>query len=128
MSKNHNDEPMPPASTEAGAFVDRLAERLGTRASAATIYADPIERDGVTIIPVAKVRYGFGGGGGSKSGAGRRGGGGGVQVSPVGYIELKNGGSEFLPIDSIPKRLRVVSGIFLGSIVLLRLVRKIRSH
>jgi len=49
-------------------FIARLAEKLGMSARAASVYADPIERDGMTIIPVARVRYGFGGGDGVKAG------------------------------------------------------------
>jgi uncharacterized spore protein YtfJ len=63
-----------------------------------------VERDGVTVIPVAKVRWGFGGGGGSgRSPQGEEmgqgsGGGGGVSASPMGYIELRDGQAEFKPI------------------------------
>jgi hypothetical protein len=56
-------------------FVERVAERMGLHASAKAVYAEPVERDGVTIIPVAKVRWGFGGGSGSKSGKRGKGGG-----------------------------------------------------
>ena len=37
------------------------------------MFGDPVERRGITVIPVAKARFGFGGGGG----AGARGGWGG---------------------------------------------------
>ena len=49
--------------------VERVAERLGS-ADARTIYGDPVERNGTTVIPVAKVRFGFGGGAGRKLSAG----------------------------------------------------------
>jgi uncharacterized spore protein YtfJ len=61
------------------------------------IYVEPIERDGVTIIPVVKLRYGFGGGGGHGGEEGGRGAGG-MIVRPAGYIELKNGSSRFQAI------------------------------
>ena len=52
-------------------FVERIAERIGAQATVKAVFGDPIERDGITIIPVAKVRWGFGGGaGGGPSGAG----------------------------------------------------------
>ncbi len=79
-------------------FVGQLAEKLGASSAAKTIYGDPIDRGDVTIIPVAKVLYGFGGGEGDKDGQGGAGGGGGVKVTPIGYIELKNGESKFRPI------------------------------
>lgn len=78
-------------------WIERLADRLGIVARARTIYADPVEQDGVTIIPVAKVRYGFGGGHRGRHGPGY-GGGGGVRVKPVGYIEIRQGTTKFRPI------------------------------
>lgn len=70
-------------------FLDRLAQRLGATANAATIFGTPVERGDVTVIPVAKASYGFGGGSGTRSGEEGCGGGGGVRVAPVGYIEIR---------------------------------------
>jgi uncharacterized spore protein YtfJ len=63
----------------------------------------------VTVIPAAKARFGLGGGGGGSRGEEGQGsgggGGGGVAVSPIGYIELRDHGSEFkrirTPIDLV---------------------------
>ena len=41
-----------------------LGERLQGGASVKNVFGDPITVDGKTVIPVARVRYGFGGGGG----------------------------------------------------------------
>ncbi len=79
-------------------FVDRLAQRLGSTASAATIFGTPVERGDVTVIPVAKAANGFGGGSGSKGGDEGSGGGGGVRVAPVGYIEMRPGAVRYTPI------------------------------
>ena len=117
-------------ATKAGAagpidgFVERMAERVGGKASVRSVFGDPIERDGFTIIPVAKVRWGFGGGAGgpiavgvgrisgspfsdatssSEDGAGASagtGGGGGVAADPVGYLEIGPDGATFIPIVS----------------------------
>jgi uncharacterized spore protein YtfJ len=101
-------------------FVERMAERVGGKASVRAVFGDPIERNGVTIIPVAKVRWGFGGGAGrgpiamgpgtgegmtevealgdnGMSGSGT-GGGGGVTADPVGYLEIGPEGAVFKPI------------------------------
>ena len=53
-----------------------LADRIGARFSAASVYGTPIERDGVTVVPVAAARFGIGAGGGSDSGKGQDGEGG----------------------------------------------------
>jgi uncharacterized spore protein YtfJ len=81
-----------------GDFLDMMAERFGATANAATIFGAPIERDEITVIPVAKVAYGFGGGRGRGSDGDGSGGGGGMRVSPVGYIEMRNGGAVYKPI------------------------------
>lgn len=104
-------------------FVERIAERIGARASVRAVFGDPIERDGITIIPVARVRWGFGGGSGngpvavgpgidgqgppaseagadgSLAGSGS-GGGGGAAADPIGYIEIGPDGATFQPITS----------------------------
>jgi uncharacterized spore protein YtfJ len=89
-------------------IVQRLADVLGAKSSASAAYGPAIERDGVTVIPVAKVRWGFGGGGGTgsaveKLGAGGSGGAGGTLVTPIGYIAIQNGSAEFRRIkEPIP--------------------------
>lgn len=82
-------------------FIEGLAHQLGITANAKHIYGEPVERDGVTVVPVAQAAYGFGGGSGKKkkgelAGEGS-GGGGGAMLIPVGYIEIKNGQTRFRP-------------------------------
>lgn len=76
-------------------LLERLADRLGASANATAIFAPPVERDGVTVIPVAKAKYGFGGGSGQQPEEEGSGGGGGVIVTPVGYIEITEGVTHF---------------------------------
>lgn len=78
-------------------FIEGLAHQLGIAANAKNIYGEPVERDGVTIIPVAKLGYGFGGGSGKNEKDEGMGGGGGLGITPVGYIEIKNGETRFRP-------------------------------
>ncbi len=107
-------------------FVERMAERVGGKASVRAVFGDPIERDGITVVPVAKVRWGFGGGAGNgpvamgpgRPGAspfsesapstdadreivpGGTGGGGGVSAEPIGYLEIGPDGATFISIDA----------------------------
>jgi uncharacterized spore protein YtfJ len=74
-----------------------LAERVGGSADARMVYGEPVERDGVTIVPVAQVRWGFGIGSGFRENPLRTGGGGAV-ASPVGYLELTASGCQYVPI------------------------------
>lgn len=80
-------------------FLERLAQRIGVAADAKRIYGEPVERGGVTVIPVAKAVYAFGGGSGEREneqGTGS-GGGGAMVLKPVGYIEIKRGVTRFRP-------------------------------
>jgi uncharacterized spore protein YtfJ len=101
-------------------FVERIAEHVGARASVRAVFGDPIQRGDITVIPVARVRWGFGGGAGrgpiavgpglgpagataggltddGLSGAGT-GGGGGAIADPIGYLEIGPDGASFIPI------------------------------
>ncbi len=87
----------------AGRFMEWLAERIGARAGVTAVFGEPIERGDVTVIPVARVRWGFGGGegqGGEAAGptGSGLGGGGGAAGDPVGYIEIGPAGADFRPI------------------------------
>ena len=80
-------------------LVERIAEVIQVHANARQVYGEPVERDGTTIIPVAKVQWGFGGGGfGAHGSIARGGGGGGARAIPTGFIELRKGQAEFRPI------------------------------
>ena len=79
-------------------IAEQLAERVGVRAGATEIFGEPVVRDGVTVIPVARSRWGFGGGGSKREGKEDGGGGGGAAVTPTGYIELTASGSRYRPI------------------------------
>ena len=48
---------------------DEMIKGLQDALSVRRVVGDPIERDGVTVIPVAAVRGGWGGGGGTSGGA-----------------------------------------------------------
>jgi uncharacterized spore protein YtfJ len=101
------DEVKGAAAAEAsGERFGKLVESLGGTAKASAVFGDPVEKDGVTIVPVARVRYGVGGGFGRGPGRKRKhdeaepdqvgyGQGGGVQATPVGYIEITGGEAEY---------------------------------
>jgi sporulation protein YtfJ len=82
-------------------FLDRIAERVGGHASVKAVFGEPIERGDLTVVPVARVRWGFGGGSGSSEGedkASGSGGGGGVAADAIGYLEIRSGEATFRPI------------------------------
>ncbi len=130
--------PQPEAApSRASALLERVASALGGRASVRAVYGEPITRDEVTIVPVARARFGFGGGagGGWKTGAHEEagatevseggdggGGGGGADVRPLGYVEIAHGRTTWRPIRSAAPDGRVFAagvglGVLLGAAV-----------
>ena len=106
--------------TYADDFLVSLADRLGATAKASVVFAEPVKSDGVTVIPVAKARWGFGGGSGRKNEQQGSGGGGGVQVSPIGFIEISNRQARFHRINEISLpviAIGALAGFLLGSLL-----------
>jgi len=129
MSTNIGHETDVERSGRSGTFLERFANRVGNSARASTIFAEPVERNGVTVILVAKARWGVGGGAGSGRGekpAGEdMGGGAGVSVTPVGYVELKDGKARFRPIYDPGLLLQLIIGLGFVAMLVLRGVRKL---
>lgn len=88
------DKTPPPGPRVASRLIERLAEQLGATAMVDTVVGEPIEHDGVKVIPLARARYGFGGGEGPAEQEGG-GGGGGASIKPIGYVELRDGHARF---------------------------------
>lgn len=113
-------------------LLERLAERLGGRASVAAVYGDPVTAHGITVIPVAKVAYGFGGGAGrtvegTKAGDGG-GGGGGVEAKPLGYIEIRDGVTAYRPVRDPWKDVVLPLAAVALALTLPRAVRELRRR
>jgi uncharacterized spore protein YtfJ len=82
----------------------RLVEGVRDNFTVRTVYGDPVEAEGVTVIPVAQTYFGFGaGGGGGKRGG--SGGGGGGTVRPMGFIEVTAKGARWVPITRAWQRI-----------------------
>jgi uncharacterized spore protein YtfJ len=97
-------------------LIEGAVEHLQTSASVKTVYGAPITAEGKTVIPVAKVAYGFGGGSGSgthfkkKDANGKQpvenegeGAGGGVAARPVGVVEITEAGTKFVQFGATKK-------------------------
>lgn len=90
-----------------------------------TVYGEPVRQGETTIIPVAKVAFGFGAGGGrglnrgglatpsgseaeAASDAQGGGGGGGARLSPIGALEIGPRGTRFIRYNQFPR----LAGVF----------------
>jgi sporulation protein YtfJ len=87
-----------------GVSVDKIRELV----DANTVIGTPIAiGDGITLIPVSKVSYGFASGGSdlpSKSNSDLFGGGAGagINITPVAFLTVKDGEINLLPVVSKP--------------------------
>jgi uncharacterized spore protein YtfJ len=87
--------------------IENSLQAMRERLTVTTVYGEPVTANGTTVIPVSTMRFGFGGGGGSGSGgegadqgSGSGGGmGGGGTVEPVGYIEIGDSGTRWVPLE-----------------------------
>jgi uncharacterized spore protein YtfJ len=101
---------LPPRTTDD--LLSRLADRIGACFTASAVFGEPVERGGVTVIPVAAGRFGFGAGTGTQRDDSGEGGGGGGIMTAVGYIEIKDGGTRFVPVVR-PGRMVALAGTVL---------------
>jgi len=89
-------------------MMDTTLEKIRSMVDVNTIVGDSIVTpEGVTIIPVSKISYGFAAGGsdlpvkvekncfGGGSGAG-------ISLSPIAFLVISNGDVKILPIDNNP--------------------------
>jgi uncharacterized spore protein YtfJ len=108
--------------------LQRLGETLGSTATVKSVFGEPIQANGKTVVPVAKVAYGFGGG----FGAGKHGkksdqqgegggGGGGVRAFPAGALEITEESTRFIPFTDLRLlALAFAAGAAFGAVILAR--------
>lgn len=98
-------------------ILESVQQRVSADAHVGRVYGEPVTVGDRTVIPVAKVGYGFGGGGGIRDGEsdGLRdeggGGGGGVGASAAGALEITADGTRF--IEFSPHR-KVTAALLIG--------------
>jgi uncharacterized spore protein YtfJ len=113
-------------SALADELLQRIGQTVGDKAKVSTVFGEAVERDGITVIPVAKARFGFGGGGGAGTREGDEGSGGGgggaASVSPVGYIEVRDGTAQFKRISGPVDLLALVAAASLAALAVKRLL------
>lgn len=99
------------------ALLQSLKESIIGQANVKMIYGDPVAAQGKTIIPVARISFGYGAGAGA-GGVGEThargeggGGGGGVHATPLGVIEISQLQTRFIPISD---RKKLAGAVLLG--------------
>ncbi len=91
--------------------LEALLQQLRRNVGVETVYGTPIHLKNRTIVPIAKVGYGFGGvGRGGSSHVG-----GGATAKPVGALEVTPDGTQFVRFAESKRTLTAVGiGIVLG--------------
>ncbi len=87
--------------------VQEIANGIHDALTVSRVFGEPIERDGITVIPVATLGGGGAGGGGGTEVEGGSGGGFGLAAKPVGVYVIKDGRVSWQPALDVN---RVVAG------------------
>jgi uncharacterized spore protein YtfJ len=84
-----------------------VEQTVASSGSVKNVFGEPIQHNGRTVIPVARIAYGFGGGGGSgKLPEGEGGGvGAGVAAMPVGVVEISDDATRYITFSQNRKLL-----------------------
>jgi uncharacterized spore protein YtfJ len=93
--------------------LDALLQGHRDALSVRRVYGDPVERDGVTLVPAAVVIGGTGGGGDD---SGNGGGGMGIFARPVGAWEIRDGTVRWRPIVDLGPVLLVLAVLGLAAL------------
>ncbi len=109
-------------------ILQQIGESLGSSATVKAVFGEPVHAAGRTVIPVAKVAYGFGGGFGTGYGKTESdkdrhgeggGGGGGVRAFPAGALEITENGTRFIPFPNVQLMAAAfAAGTILGALLL----------
>jgi len=112
--------------------VQELMAKVQDAASVKRVFGEPYEKDGVTVIPVAKVGAGGGGGGGEGQGGEGKGsgwgGGGGFGGQPVGAFVIRNGKVQWRPAVDVTAIILRAQAIVIAALLTLRAIEKTRAR
>ena len=104
-----------------------MLERVTTTTRVETVYGEPREVAGKTVIPVARVMFcGGGGGGGGKAQEGQEGSGGGggmgVGVHPIGMYVITADAERWVPVVDVTRAVLACSAVLITGLVTLRAI------
>jgi uncharacterized spore protein YtfJ len=111
-------------------LLQSLHENLASRAQVKSVFGDAVQAGEKTIIPVAKIAYGFGAGAGTGGMGEARpkgeggGGGGGVRAIPVGVFEVSGKETRFIAIHD---RKKTLGTLLIGAALGLLFARRRRN-
>ena len=96
--ENKENKEKNPLTEMMGSTMEKIREMVDSN----EIIGEPITTpDGVTLIPISRMSFGFGSGGGTYGQPGERFGGGagaGVKIDPVAFLVIKDGQTRIMPV------------------------------
>ncbi len=108
--------------------VQELMAKVQDAASVKRVFGEPYERDGVTVIPVARIGGGGGGGGGEGDEGKGWGGGGGFGGQPVGAFVIRNGNVHWRPAVDVTAIILRAQAVLIAALLTLRAIEKARAR
>jgi uncharacterized spore protein YtfJ len=112
--------------------VQELMAKVQDSASVKRVFGEPYEKDGVALIPVAKVGGGGGGGGGEGEGDEGKGsgwgGGGGFGGAPVGAFVIRKGKVQWRPAVDVTSIMLRAQAVLIVALLTLRAIEKARAR
>lgn len=111
------------------ANVEEILSKAREDMNVKRVFGEPIEREGMTIIPVANVSGGGGGGGGhAEEGRDGFGVGYGVNAKPLGVYVIKNGDLSWQPSIDVNRVIFVGQLVAIAVVIMFGLVLKARNR
>ncbi len=104
----------------------KLLDQVKDIVGGVTVFGEPYEKDGVTVIPAARVSGGGGGGQAPDSDAG--GGGAGVDARPAGAFVIRNGDVRWMPAFDLGRVIFMSQLLAIVALLSWRSVAKARAR
>lgn len=115
--------------TERETGMHDLAARIREVIGAGKVFGEPIERNGITVIPVAKVAGGGGGGSGSDPQKGQGFGGGlGWGSRPTGLYVLRDGEVSWRPAVDVNQAVVAGAAVLITALLTVRTLARLRGR
>ena len=126
MSDLERTSPGSQPAPQLPAFIEKARDAITVK----RVFGEPIERDGVIVIPAAHVSGGGGGGGGTQpDGNVGSGGGFGIHSRPAGALVIRDGDVRWEPALDPERRLAIVGAVAaIGMLTVRSLFRRRRRH
>lgn len=114
---------------------DEILGQVRDTLNSRQVFGEPVERDGVVVVPVARVRGGGGGGGGAESagsgdGSPSRGGGGGagLEVRPVGVYVIRGDEVSWQPAVDVTQVVLRAQAVAVVALLVARSIARMRAR